>query len=90
MPRTSIVAFPEILPVPRAEPARQAELRSPNVWLKRYCREEGLLGTFLPKPYLGLLGTGGPFRTGEACTGGMIFTRVKLVPNCCHVTLKRW
>ncbi|XP_075774322.1 uncharacterized protein LOC142825946 [Pelodiscus sinensis] len=38
--RTSMVAFSEMLPVPRAGPGRQAELQSLNAWMRRWCREE--------------------------------------------------
>uniref|UniRef100_A0A8C3IA66 SGNH hydrolase-type esterase domain-containing protein n=1 Tax=Chrysemys picta bellii TaxID=8478 RepID=A0A8C3IA66_CHRPI len=39
--RTSMVAFSEMLPVPRAGLGRQAELQSLNAWMRRWCREEG-------------------------------------------------
>lgn len=55
--RTSKVAFSEVLPVPRAGPTRQAELRSLNAWMRRWCREEGFRfvrnwRTFWDKPNL--------------------------------------
>nr|GFB50161.1 hypothetical protein [Tanacetum cinerariifolium] len=39
--RTPKVAFSEVLPVPRAGPARQAELRGLNAWMRHWCQEEG-------------------------------------------------
>lgn len=39
--RTSKVIFSEILPVPRATPERQREIREVNKWLKNWCRKEG-------------------------------------------------
>uniref|UniRef100_A0A8C3F4Q9 SGNH hydrolase-type esterase domain-containing protein n=1 Tax=Chrysemys picta bellii TaxID=8478 RepID=A0A8C3F4Q9_CHRPI len=39
--RTSMVAFSEMLPVPHTGPGRQAELQCLNVWMRRWCREEG-------------------------------------------------
>ncbi|XP_050804876.1 uncharacterized protein LOC127048856 [Gopherus flavomarginatus] len=39
--RTSMVAFSEMLPVPRSGPGRQAELQRLNEWMRRRCREEG-------------------------------------------------
>ncbi|XP_075768138.1 uncharacterized protein LOC142821193 isoform X1 [Pelodiscus sinensis] len=40
-PRTSMVAFSEMLPVLRAGPGRQAELQRLNAWMRGWCREEG-------------------------------------------------
>ncbi|XP_056375946.1 uncharacterized protein LOC130273348 [Hyla sarda] len=39
--RTSKVVFSEILPVPRATPERQREIREVNKWLRSWCRKEG-------------------------------------------------
>jgi lysophospholipase L1-like esterase len=39
--RTSKVVFSEILPVPRATPERQREIRELNKWLRSWCRKEG-------------------------------------------------
>lgn len=38
---TSNVVFSEILPVQRATPERQREIREVNKWLKNWCRKEG-------------------------------------------------
>ena len=35
--RTPKVAFSEVLPVPRAGPARQAELKGLNAWMRLWC-----------------------------------------------------
>ena len=39
--RTSKVVFSEILPVPRATPERQREIREVNKWLRSWCSKEG-------------------------------------------------
>ena len=39
--RTSKVVFSEILPVPRATPERQQEIREVNKWLRSWCSKEG-------------------------------------------------
>lgn len=39
--RTSKLIFSEILPVPRATPERQQELRKLNKWLRNWCSKQG-------------------------------------------------
>ena len=43
MNRTSKVVFSEILPVPRATPERQREIREVNKWLRSWCSKQGFV-----------------------------------------------